>query len=382
MDLAGGSTTVEDLIVLAEGTDSAVRDGVHAHGADRTAEVLLTEVVDRARLLPSPQEEVPVQFDLGFAGQRLGFSLTAGPGSVKLAGGWLPDPSVIIRQDLPELLREVYGPAGRRHATREVHVAARPPMPGLAADDPVAQRFANAQLATRQVIAALTRPLDDLTELAVRFGSDKWGHHWYTPNYQRYLAPYREDRVKILELGVGGYDRPDVGGASLRMWKHYFRRGLVYGLDISDKSGIAEPRLRTIQGDQSDAASLAELGGDLGPFDVVVDDGSHLNPHVITSFHALFQHVRPGGLYVIEDVQTSYWPGWGGNSTDLNDPATTMGLVKQLIDGLNHQDLVRDGEYEPTYTDRTVTGVFAHHNMVVIEKGLNTEQPAPASIPR
>ena len=52
-----------------------------------------------------------------------------------------------------------------------------------------------------------------------------------------------DQAVKVLEIGIGGYDAPDAGGESLRMWKHYFRRGLIYGMDIYPKPGVAQSRV-------------------------------------------------------------------------------------------------------------------------------------------
>lgn len=89
--------------------------------------------------------------------------------------------------------------------------------------------------------------------------------------------------------------------------------GLIYGLDIFDKH-VAGPRIRTIRGDQNDPECLAELAGEIGPLDVVIDDGSHVSEHVLTSFRALFPHLRASGLYVVEDLQTSCWPSHGATT--------------------------------------------------------------------
>jgi demethylmacrocin O-methyltransferase len=160
------------------------------------------------------------------------------------------------------------------------------------------------------------------------------------------------------------------------MWKHYFPRGLVYGLDIADKSPLDEPRVRTIRGDQSDPEFLAALADRVGPLDIVVDDGSHVSAHIITSFTTLFPKLPVGGLYVIEDLQTSYWPSWNGNRHDLNDPNTTMGFLKTLMD-----DLHRPERVEPAGTPIGVPGVTAVHlyrNIAFVEKGIDQEQPGPA----
>ncbi|KAA2256349.1 class I SAM-dependent methyltransferase [Solihabitans fulvus] len=381
MTLAGDDVLVADLLDIAERSDAEASAAIAGLDPERVAVAVLREIAARARLRPEPPDPVTVALDLGFADRRLGFAITLGAGKAEVAVGGDAEAPVLIRQNLVELLRAVFGPAGRHDASREL-VVEHVPGPGAAEADAANRRVSLGVLAANQLVGAVSGRPADLTELAVRFQSDKWGSHWYTPNYERYFAPYRDARVKILEIGIGGYGDPQAGGASLRMWKHYFRRGLVYGMDIHEKTGIDEPRLRTIVGDQSDAALLDSLGASLGPFDIIIDDGSHLNEHVITSFHALFPHVRPGGLYVIEDTQTSYWPGWGGSSTELDRPDTSMNLVKSLVDGLNHREFVRNGDAEPSATDLAVTSVHVHHNMAVIEKGVNTEQSAPPWIPR
>jgi demethylmacrocin O-methyltransferase len=174
--------------------------------------------------------------------------------------------------------------------------------------------------------------------------------------------------VRVLEIGIGGYQASEMGGASLRMWKHYFRRGLIHGLDIADKSGHDETRVRTIQGDQSDVDFLVALNERHGPFDIVVDDGSHLSEHVIVSMTTLFPLLRHGGLYVVEDLETSYWPAWNGGRTDPGDPGTSVGFLKSVVDELLTQDS----------TGFEVAGMHFYHNMVVMEKGANREQSAPA----
>ncbi|WP_420854091.1 class I SAM-dependent methyltransferase [Saccharopolyspora spinosa] len=128
--------------------------------------------------------------------------------------------------------------------------------------------------------------------------------------------------------------RTELGGASLRMWQRYFRRGLVYGLDIFEKAGNEGHRVRKLRGDQSDAEFLEDMAGKIGPFDIVIDDGSHVNDHVKKSFQSLFPHVRPGGLYVIEDLQTAYWPGYGGRDGEPAAQRTSIDMLKELIDGL------------------------------------------------
>lgn len=212
----------------------------------------------------------------------------------------------------------------------------------------------------------------DLAALATLHGSDKWGRHWYARHYQAHFEPRRLEPLTLLEIGVGGYEDPAQGGASLRMWRDYFPQARIFGIDIHDKRAVQEDRVRIFQGSQDDPVFLAAVVQETGPLDIVIDDGSHRNDHVIASFEALFPHLREGGIYAVEDTQTSYWPAYGG-SLDPDAPHTTMGLFKRLADGLNHAELIRPG-YAPGFFDLNVASVHFYHNMVFVYRGRNDEE--------
>jgi len=129
---------------------------------------------------------------------------------------------------------------------------------------------------------------DDLNRLARLYGTDKWGIHWYTQHYQRYFAPFRKRALKVLEIGIGGYTASDQGGASLRMWKAYFRRSQIVGIDLYDKSSFSERRIDIRQCDQTVSDALIKLSNEYGGFDIIIDDGSHLNDDVLKTFRTLF----------------------------------------------------------------------------------------------
>jgi len=210
-----------------------------------------------------------------------------------------------------------------------------------------------------------------LTELAREFGTDKWGVHRYTPHYERHLVHLKNRRFTLLEIGIGGATRAGEGGASLRMWKWFFPKARILGLDIVDKSFVDTHRIRTIQGSQVDRAVLERIVAKEGAPLVVIDDGSHQSSHIRETFGILFPLLPDGAIYVIEDTQTSYWPLWDG-SADRQSRTTSMALVKDLIDGLNHVEFIEEG-YQPTYTDTHVVAVHCYHNLVFIEKGRNDE---------
>ena len=232
--------------------------------------------------------------------------------------------------------------------------------------------------ATLQKLRKLGSPIvsrlfaHNLPALAIIAGTDKWGAHWYAQHYQNHFAPLRRQRLNILEIGVGGFADPTAGGASLRMWKSFFPRALIHAVDIVDKTALQEPRIKIFQGSQDDPDFLRGVVREMGTVDIIIDDGSHRNEHVLKSFEILFPLLAENGIYAIEDMQTSYWQNYGGTSKEFNDRRTSMGYFKSLIDGLNHDEyLIRD--YGPTYLDRNIVSMHFYHNLAFIYKGRNQE---------
>jgi len=170
------------------------------------------------------------------------------------------------------------------------------------------------------------------------YGDTDKGRHGYVPGYVDHLGPRRWRIQRLLEIGVGGYSSRHPGG-SLRVWRDYLPRATIVGLDISDKDVRLGPRVRFVQGDQCDPATLdravAALGG---PPDVVIDDGSHLDDHAAVSFRHLFPNMATGALYVIEDLHTSYWPHYGGGWPAPDESA--IGLIRSLTDDVQAADPV------------------------------------------
>ena len=210
-----------------------------------------------------------------------------------------------------------------------------------------------------------------LRAIALEKGTDKEGAHSYTDAYERHLGRLRGEPITLLEIGIGGYADPGRGGASLRMWKEYFPSARIIGLDIEDKSGLAEDRITILRGNQGDRAFLGRIALEHGPFDVVIDDGSHRCKHVIATFEGLFPHLTANGIYVIEDLQTSYWETYGGSSGP-DRRGTSMTMLQSLVDGLNHAEFDIP-LYEPIYTDQWVRSVTFYHNLAFIQKGPNLE---------
>lgn len=163
-----------------------------------------------------------------------------------------------------------------------------------------------------------------LDELAIAFGTDKSSKtHFYTGHYEQYFEPIRQLPIRLLEIGVQS-------GASLRMWKEYFPNAQIYGLDYFDLDPMKEERIHIIKGEQKDRKVLEECLLH-GPFEIIIDDGSHKNPDIMASFEYLFPRMNPNSIYVIEDLLCTYWGGPGSN---IGEP-TVVARLKGLIDDVN-----------------------------------------------
>lgn len=140
--------------------------------------------------------------------------------------------------------------------------------------------------------------------LAIKHKSDKSSRfHNYASKYDRILAQYRETFQSVLEIGVAQ-------GQSIKMWTDYFTKATIHGADISKASESCEEYSGRIEFhllDQSNEAQLKNME-QFSPFDLVIDDGNHFWKEQILTFNTLFPYVKSGGIYIVEDTTTSYWP--------------------------------------------------------------------------
>jgi hypothetical protein len=206
----------------------------------------------------------------------------------------------------------------------------------------------------------------DMKILATIYQTDKWNVHWYAQHYEVLFHKIRRKRINLLEIGVGGEENPRKGGSSLRMWRAYFPKGRIFGVDLYDKSPHDRGRIRTFRGSQADPQFLDKVVREIGNVDVIIDDGSHINSHMIFTFQHLFPYLAGGGIYAVEDTLTSYWAGYGGNETDRNDLTTAMGYFKSLTDGLNWREF--RNSYTPNYFDLNIESIAFYKNLIVIKK--------------
>lgn len=213
----------------------------------------------------------------------------------------------------------------------------------------------------------------NLSTLAILNHTDKQkvGRHEYMKHYQKHLCSFKNKKNNLLEIGVGGYERPDRGGCSLRMWKRYFAYSNIYSIDIYDKSPQEERRIKIFRGSQIDHEFLNEVIDFIkNPIDIIIDDGSHINNHVINSFKFLFPKLNAGGVYVVEDSQTSYREDYGGNSKDLESPNTMMNFFKRFPDFINHQE-IQTNNHRNNILYYDIESIHFYHNLIFIHKKIN-----------
>lgn len=174
-----------------------------------------------------------------------------------------------------------------------------------------------------------------LSELALKHGTDKGPqHHNYTAIYERYLDPLRSTRQTLLELGVGGYHYPERGGESLRMWVEYAGGNWVIISIDNNKKEFIVVGAAIYQYSQDDEAALKVMCETAQPT-IIIDDASHINPLTIRSFEILFPLLASGGLYIIEDTETSYW-GVASDGTDYGStPQGKGGIVEYMTERTN-----------------------------------------------
>jgi hypothetical protein len=193
--------------------------------------------------------------------------------------------------------------------------------------------------------------------------------HGYTRVYDALLAPWRKRPLTLLEIGVWQ-------GASLRMWRAYFThpqaRILGVDIDLSNYARRETDAFEVIQADASDPAHLAARVAPLGPFDVVIDDGSHQWHHQRLTFGALWGALKPGGWYIVEDVQTSYW-----HDPPRGEGVTFVEWAKSLVDEVNGrgktaraalENATPDELAQLTPLERAVQAVRFERYMVLIQR--------------
>jgi hypothetical protein len=188
-------------------------------------------------------------------------------------------------------------------------------------------------------------------------------HHDYLSFYERFLAPMRDQPITLLEIGV-------FQGASLHTWREFFPKAKIIGVDIQATCKQFESeRIKIELADQSNLEHLSTLALTYGPFDLVVEDGSHMWEHQITSLRALFPFIKNGGHYIVEDLQTNYGSMQARYRGSAAEPCTTF--LKRWMDLFVADDSIDLQQIEDPFLrtyGRSIEFMAFHRRACVIRK--------------
>jgi hypothetical protein len=242
------------------------------------------------------------------------------------------------------------------------------------------QEALGAELAAPSTWRSMDTPLTG--ELGVAFmtkgGGNKWLH--YLPVYESVIDRARP--IRLLEIGV-------YHGGSLRMWRENLHpQTVIVGIDINpDCKQFDDPdnNVHVRIGGQQDPNFLQEVNAEFGPFDVILDDGSHMTSHMVDSFRSLFlSALAEPGAYIVEDVHSNYWKPYRNSSMSFVD------FIAVLVDAMHAHYPDAEGELN-FRTDRTsrlrevsvpritpkLSSIEIHDSIVVIRK---TSRDLPRSV--
>ena len=228
----------------------------------------------------------------------------------------------------------------------------------------------------------------------------KWHH--YLKIYDRHFKQFIGKNPRILEIGV-------YKGGSLEMWNHYFDNDCeIYAIDINEDCKKVPELLNVTNiqidiGDQGDRNFWRKYITNKPKFDIIIDDGGHMYNQQIVTFEEMYHHMTDNGVYLCEDVHTSYWntskkmssvsktvhDGYDGG---IKKSTTFIEYSKNLIDLLHYYWYAKDWKNHtgnanfknplPPHIDvqykhfRTHTdSIHFYDSIVVIERDNNTNIP-------
>ena len=209
----------------------------------------------------------------------------------------------------------------------------------------------------------------DLLEISKKYITHKTKQD-FMHLYKNYFESFRNKKLNLLEIGI---DK----GNSLRVWREFFSNANIIGIDI-EKKDFKIDGVDFFIGDQSNLNFLKTVINKYKTFDIIIDDGSHFTKHIITSFNILFPYLNENGMYIVEDLQTSYIPRYGGSRFKLNKKNTSMNFFKRLSDSVNYEQYDKPF-IKKNFYDGKIKSIHFHQNIIFVSKGnsINYYHPNP-----
>ncbi len=208
----------------------------------------------------------------------------------------------------------------------------------------------------------------NLTQLATKHRSDKGNvkqAHMYTLAYELLFYPYKNRPVSLMEMGLqiggpeNGFDasRETNKVPSVSMWLEYFDDVHVTGVDISDFSWVDDPNFEYIHCDMDKRQNLKKLAESVTrEYDFIIDDASHASHHQQYGFLELWKTLKPGGLYIIEDLH------WQPKAYEKPDFTKTGELFRAFTETgkFSHSDTDLERDFTAIAPEISLAYVFPH----------------------
>lgn len=217
-------------------------------------------------------------------------------------------------------------------------------------------------------------------ELAAIFMNTDDVHKWvhYLPVYESVID--RSRPIRMLEIGV-------FHGGSLRMWREYLHpQSVIVGIDIDPNCKQFDDPDHNVHvriGGQQDATFLDEVNSEFGPFDVILDDGSHMTSHMVESFRCLFTPaLKDPGVYIAEDVHSNFWKSYRDSSMSFVD------FVGVLIDAMHahYPDAAGERDFRADHPARlrqvSVPSITPQMGSIEIHDSIVVVRKASRDLPR
>jgi len=196
-------------------------------------------------------------------------------------------------------------------------------------------------------------------ELGIKYQTDKILHHRFDRIYEKFLNPLKEKNIKLFEIGCGA------DYASFNMWKEFFPNGDIFCMDINEE--IITDRGIVYRGDQTKKEDLNRMVETIGKCDIIIDDGSHITKHQIDTFNFLFEKMlKNGGIYIIEDIEASYW---NKNSTLYGYKIDEYNII-DYFSSLPHKI---NSEFSNLKNSQKISSITHYKNCIIIVKMTDEE---------
>ncbi len=222
------------------------------------------------------------------------------------------------------------------------------------------KKICSCKIHDRNIVENLFEENKNFYESCLKNGADKVNYHGYHFFYSNLFEEFRYDKFNMLEIGYGD-------GCSMKTWIDYFPNADINILDIN-YNFIHSDRCRVIKGDQSIKEDLIKISKTIKNTKLIIDDGSHNPTHQIDTFNYLFKNLlEQGGLYIIEDIEVSYWNSnsslYGYKSGHVN----LLDFFKKYLEMIN-------SEFTKVENDLDISTITFGQNCIIIKKRTEEEK--------